>query len=283
MKVFLTWSGTVSHNVALAFKDFLPLVIQSVQPFVSSEDIRKGGRWSPDLEKALADSRFGILCLTEDNLAAPWINFEAGALSKTVENSQVNVCPFLFNLKQSAVGPPLAQFQSSRNDRDEILRLVSDVNTANPNEKERVPAKVLEKSFDAFWPEFEKKLAQTAEATTAIPARKKGTGEMLDTVRSQSRLTASREDLYEVVEWMAKRFTENEQRQNWQTLGMPIAGYTIQGIPASGVHASNAFAGYARPYGLTVKEAPEAPQTEPDEEPMQGPTENSDDSSGDKK
>ena len=112
MKVFVSWSGAVSHEVALAFKEWLPLVIQSIDPYVSSEDIQKGARWSVDVEKALAESRFGIICLTEDNLTAPWINFEAGALSKAIENAQVNVCPFLFNIRQSSVEGPLSQFQS---------------------------------------------------------------------------------------------------------------------------------------------------------------------------
>ena len=42
MRVFVSWSGDVSHRVAIAFKEWLPLVIQSIDPYVSSEDNRKG-------------------------------------------------------------------------------------------------------------------------------------------------------------------------------------------------------------------------------------------------
>jgi hypothetical protein len=69
----------------MVLRDWLPSVIQSLEPYVSSEDIDKGTRWSSDIAKELDNSAYGILCVTQDNLAAPWINFEAGALSKSVD------------------------------------------------------------------------------------------------------------------------------------------------------------------------------------------------------
>ncbi len=75
MKVFLSWSGTRSHKVALVFRDWLPSVIQQIVPYVSSEDIDKGARWSTDIAKELSDSTFGIVCVTRDNLSAPWLTF----------------------------------------------------------------------------------------------------------------------------------------------------------------------------------------------------------------
>ena len=99
MKVFLSWSGEKSHKVALVFRDWFLSVIQSLVPYVSSEDIDKGTRWSTDIAKELEDSSFGILCVTKENLTAPWLTFEAGALSKTMDKSFVS--PFLFDIKRS--------------------------------------------------------------------------------------------------------------------------------------------------------------------------------------
>lgn len=182
MKVFVSWSGKVSREVALALKEWLPLVIQSIEPYVSSEDIQKGARWSSEIEKALSDSRFGIICLTEDNLIAPWVHFEAGALSKAIENSQVNVCPFLFNVRQASVEGPLSQFQSVRNERKEILKLVSDINLAAKSEHERVKPKILEQSFQAFWPELEEKLKNIADGSSAVPAPKRNFDDVLEEI-----------------------------------------------------------------------------------------------------
>jgi len=84
MRVFLGWSGYISHKVALAFHDWLPKVIQAVKPFMSSEDMAKGARWSGEIAKELQSSSFGVIFVTPENVTSPWINFEAGALSREI-------------------------------------------------------------------------------------------------------------------------------------------------------------------------------------------------------
>ncbi len=85
MKVFISWSGERSKAVAQAWHDWLPNVIQAVEPWMSETDIAKGARWGMDMARELDETRVGIICLTPENLNAPWILFEAGALSKTLE------------------------------------------------------------------------------------------------------------------------------------------------------------------------------------------------------
>src|ERR1700676_413043 len=133
MKVFLSWSGELSHKVALAFREWLPSVIQSIEPYVSSEDIDKGTRWSAEMAEQLEKSRYGIICVTKENAGKPWINFEAGALSRSIEKSTVlpfssAVSPFLFDLKSSDLEGPLTQFQYVINEQNDIRKLVSSIN-----------------------------------------------------------------------------------------------------------------------------------------------------------
>ena len=127
MKVFLSWSGHKSHQVAIALRDWIPSVIQSITPYVSSEDIDKGTRWSTDIAKELADSSFGILCVTKDNLEEPWLMFEAGALSKMMDKSYV--CPFLFDIKMAEIKEgPILQFQTTKYEKEDIKKLLITLN-----------------------------------------------------------------------------------------------------------------------------------------------------------
>nr|WP_315173914.1 TIR domain-containing protein [uncultured Flavobacterium sp.] len=163
MKVFLSWSGDLSHKLALELREWLPYVIQSVEPYVSSEDIDKGSRWSIDIAKELEDSSFGILCVTPQNIDAPWLNFEAGALSKAFSTS--NVSPFLFGLKPSDLKKsPLLQFQSTLYDKKDLLKLVLSVNNALG--KEKLDENKLKLTFDVWYEQLKSKLEPLLKETS---------------------------------------------------------------------------------------------------------------------
>jgi hypothetical protein len=155
MKIFVSWSGEVSNKVALVFRDWLPSVIQAIEPYVSSEDIDKGARWSTDIAKELEASRFGILCVTRENVEAPWLNFEAGALSKTIDKSRVS--PFLFGLKRSEIRTgPLLQFQSTIYEREDLAKLLHSLN--NSAEPRCIDEARLDGVFEVWWPRLKEAL-----------------------------------------------------------------------------------------------------------------------------
>jgi hypothetical protein len=159
MKVFISWSGQTSHKVATVLRDWIPSVIQSVVPYVSSEDIDKGARWSTDIAGELSQSAFGLLCVTKDNVNAPWLNFEAGALGKSVDKSRV--CPFLFRIKRSEVEGPILQFQSTICEKEDVLKLLKSINACCADQK--IDESRLEKIFDVWWPNLKKELDTITE------------------------------------------------------------------------------------------------------------------------
>lgn len=170
MKVFISWSGNISHKVGMIFREWLPSVIQSLEPYVSSEDIDKGARWSSDIAKELENSTFGILCVTKDNLYAPWLSFEAGALSKTMDKSFVT--PFLFDIKRSEVNGPILQFQSTVFEKDDIKKLMHTLNKACG--ENGISSSMLDKAFEVWYPTLESelnKLKECDENAIEIPSK----------------------------------------------------------------------------------------------------------------
>ncbi|MCU1267435.1 MAG: hypothetical protein JWM21_3753 [Acidobacteria bacterium] len=153
MKVFLSWSGDRSRVMAEALRDWLPKVIQSVKPWMSAVDIDRGARWSSDIAVELADTSFGISCLTPENLSAPWIHFEAGALSKTLEKSYV--CPYLFQVELADLKGPLIQFNAAKADNKDTLKLVLTINDA---QETPLPERTVEESFGVWWPQLKEAL-----------------------------------------------------------------------------------------------------------------------------
>jgi hypothetical protein len=187
MKVFISWSGDMSKAVAEALRDWLPLVIQAVEPWVSSHDIERGVRWSPVLTKELEQTKVGIICLTPDNLEAPWILFEAGALSKTVDATFV--CPFLFRVENSDLEGPLAQFQTTKAQKDDTRELMHTINKSLGASALREGA--LDRAFEKWWPDLEQRLGgiPIISAVANIPKRtdRQILDEILELVRNAPR------------------------------------------------------------------------------------------------
>ena len=155
MRIFLSWSGERSRKVATALRGWLPLVVHYADPWLSERDIDAGERWAAEIGTQLEQANFGIICLTKDNLDAPWILFEAGALSKTLQTA--SVCPYLLDADFKDVSGPLAQFQAKKAERTHTLELLQAINAkASP----AVEMGRLAELFDALWPRLEAQLRQ---------------------------------------------------------------------------------------------------------------------------
>lgn len=185
MKIFISWSGEPSQTFARALAEWLPMVIQSVKPFMSTNDIRSGQRWSNEIGKQLEENTFGIICLTPNNREAPWILFEAGALSKFVDGS--GVVPLRIGIENAQITPALLQFQAKDVTKDDILTLVLDINSRMAS---NLDESVLRRIFEKFWPDLESSIKSALEAVKiagVAPAKRSSDDmaeETLNTLRS---------------------------------------------------------------------------------------------------
>jgi len=167
--VFISWSGAASKEAELALRDSIPAILGYAHPWMSSEDLQKGVGWGPQLAKELEDTHCGIICLTRDNLAAPWLNFEAGALSKAVAQAQVH--PLLIGFRASELAGPLSQFQATEFDQVDVKRLIQSINASAP---QSLPADRLDMTFRAVWPSLEQRIRAAAARSGVAPATTAG-------------------------------------------------------------------------------------------------------------
>lgn len=207
MDIFISWSGERSKFLAEALRGWLPKVIQNLNPWISVSDVEKGARWLKDISEKLETTNFGIFCLTPENINEPWILFEAGALSKALGSARV--CPILYDFEPSALAGPLAQFQATKLQKEEMNKLLQSINKGLG--EKALSATQLEESFLMWWPKLEGSIDKIPPTkTTRNPERSDRDilVEILNTVRNLSRQT----DLYEQTSKALATLSQNEEK-----------------------------------------------------------------------
>jgi hypothetical protein len=123
---------------------------------MSELDIDAGARWSTEVGRQLNHSNCGVMCITSDNVTEPWINFEAGALSKIVTESRV--CTYLHGLKPTDISGPLTEFQAKATDKDGTRAVLETLNKSLDDLA--LEAGALDKAFDKWWSDLEGELSK---------------------------------------------------------------------------------------------------------------------------
>lgn len=178
MKVFISWSGRRSQQTAELFEKWIKCVLQATKPWISTQHIQRGARWNAAIEKELAESVNGIICLTRENQNAPWILFEAGALAKGLESTRIYTV--LIDLQPSEVKGPLEQFNHTTPNQEGIRKLVHSINA---NLSDPVSAPVVDHLFTALWDQFETEFQAILDGTQNMaPAAEPTQNQVLDEI-----------------------------------------------------------------------------------------------------
>ena len=194
--LFISFSGEMSLSAAKALRNWIPMVVQAAKPFMSETDVEKGTRGLHEIAKALDGIKFGISCLAPDNLEAPWLHYEAGALSKTIDE-KTHLCTYLLGgVQPQDVKSPLGMFQHTRADKEDTRRLVRTINRAI--NQEPITEAVLDQVFDAMWPKLDADLRSLPQAGQNR-ASERPLDEMVAEILEISRAGATRRTK---AEWM---------------------------------------------------------------------------------
>ncbi|MHA1680293.1 MAG: toll/interleukin-1 receptor domain-containing protein [Promethearchaeota archaeon] len=150
MLIFISHSGELSHDVALELKKFINNVFKNVKVFISSK-IKKGSNWRNDIQNKLKDANFGIFCITKQNQVSPWIQFEAGAISKHFKSAKV--CPVLIAMDDDDLveSNPIKTYQTTKINENDFKTLFITINDAFD---EPLTSDQLDSSFKQHWLTF---------------------------------------------------------------------------------------------------------------------------------
>ena len=186
LRVFISWSGDLSKAVALSLRDWLPSLFDRVDPWMSDTDIASGARGLEEIHTTLAGCSFGVIVVTEENQNSSWLNYESGAISKSISESQVRVVPLLVDLSgPTQLTGPLAQFQARKLDQPGVLKVVETMASHLG-----VNAETAKQRFQAFWPVLDSKVQNALESnkpSTGTKAKQRPMTDMLEEVLTQVR------------------------------------------------------------------------------------------------
>lgn len=145
---FISWSGEKSKSIAIIYREWLQDNFK-IETWLSIEDIECGKVWYKEVLKALKNISFGLFFITKENWDAPWINFEAGAISKGYIDN--NVCIINIDIDDIPEHSPLRHFQKVKFEKEAICRLTKQIlEKTDGYDKDE-----FMKTFEKVWPSLD--------------------------------------------------------------------------------------------------------------------------------
>ena len=249
MKVFLSWSEERSQQVATALNGWLPQIIQSVVPFMSAT-MDAGVRWNEVVEQELDTHSLGVLCVTSENVARPWLNFEAGALARGL-GDKGRLIPYLLDFASpSDLGSPLSQFNAVLADREGTWKLVTTLDGLDERPRSKQELRGVFDNY--FWPLLRDQI-EPIKASRPEPAPTRSDGDKLDELLEIGRQLLRRSEAPGAGAWTSgTAFTQARVDNTALRLRSPSDPEAVRLIDASGLGR------LALQLGLWVQQHPES-------------------------
>lgn len=165
MKVFVSWSGPVSQQIAALISDWLKHTLLTIDPIYTPNTLRAGTQGTTQLYRLLKGVYTGIFIYTRESLDSQWMIFEAGAIHGNAGNSLL--LSLLFELSQKDLPEPMQGYQWKNFNKKEMLDVLHSLSTQRGDDLSRQD---LERTFERAWDDLERDVnAVLAKASTTTP------------------------------------------------------------------------------------------------------------------
>jgi hypothetical protein len=167
LDLFVSWSGDAAKKAAEAFDAWIKEMIPDIKTWFSKRSIESGAQSREEINTALRTCKYGVAFVTEETHGSAWINFEAGALWKTLaDQSLIHVV--LLDNKRVDLNKPLGSFQSTLVESEDMFKLVSGINLASSRPQSAANLRIV---FDKRWPELETALKRATEDDPGVAVK----------------------------------------------------------------------------------------------------------------
>lgn len=164
-KIYIVWSGRLSHDIAAILKEQLTRVFPAVNVFISSE-IEKGHIWFNAIIKEIQGSKIGLICIVPGQHDSKWFYFESGILARETlhsdEDEKLHVHPIIFGSSQIDDLGPLENIQCTRFEKNDFYKLLTCIHKSLNDENDSFV--MTEHFFHVWWNELATKVRKTTNA-----------------------------------------------------------------------------------------------------------------------
>ncbi|MCZ4275310.1 toll/interleukin-1 receptor domain-containing protein [Rhodococcoides yunnanense] len=174
LKIFISWSGTTSENVAKVWHSLIKECFDNSKPFMSQFDIELGTRGLNTIANELKGTVFGLVIVTKANQQSQWLHYESGALTKDFDNPLTKLIPVLVGFDSPGdLSGPLAAFQSTLLNYESVVRILTQIQKAIGDDLSDLSTALLR--LERAWAaEYERKFAE-ASVDESEPVAKQNT------------------------------------------------------------------------------------------------------------
>jgi hypothetical protein len=157
LKIFISWSGTLSENVAKVWHGLIKECFDNSTPFMSQYDIGLGTRGLNTIANELKGTVFGLVIVTRANQDSQWLHYESGALTKDFDNPRTKLIPVLVDFESpGGLSGPLSAFQATLLNYDSVVMILTEIQKAIGNDLSDL-ATALKRLDRAWAAEYEQK------------------------------------------------------------------------------------------------------------------------------
>lgn len=162
MKVFLNWSGEESRRIAGLLRDWLPEILDAVEPWLAADTFGRSNHWLEVNAGPFTKAGMIVACVTPANSGENWKSLDPSDFELSIAETPPQLVLLLGGVDVSSLQRVPAGASVITADRQGIQLLVEKLNGLADRPMDYT---ILGRRIDAMWPRLERSLPAAEKLT----------------------------------------------------------------------------------------------------------------------